>query len=163
MAINTLSAPPISTQLIQTLGQQAQKNVVPSVDDPALVTPEDVNTRVDTGVDRANQLQQTQAEAQAAKRGAAVSISNRQNQQEAAELFIEISTGEEIDSRSGGFGLDNLQGLTQTLRVNQLANAIDNSDFSRDDVTGPDREQLEERFEKIIRPDDPPPTIDVTV
>ncbi|NTS77201.1 hypothetical protein HR060_10030 [Catenovulum sp. SM1970] len=83
---------PLSSLIVQTAGEKAEQN------GETLATPENVNKVADQVDEQVAQAQQNQAQQQEAKRSLAVGVSAAQQQQELAEIYVEQSTGQEVEN-----------------------------------------------------------------
>lgn len=96
---SSYNSQPLSSTLIQSLGDKAKQIVVPSQQDPNLITPEDVNRAVrsaEVSLSEASQQQQAQADA---KRSALVDVNGAQHQQEMLDIYLQVASDGEY---SGG-------------------------------------------------------------
>ncbi|MGH1373914.1 MAG: hypothetical protein ACRBBW_17880 [Cellvibrionaceae bacterium] len=143
---------PLTTRIINRAGEAAQKNVVPSQTDPALVTPEEVNAAVDRADQRVDQVGETQAARREDTRSAIVQINGQQQQQDQVDLYLSIVTEESVDSSGGNVGA--LSDLNQTLRRGETAQAIADSE-----LTGPRERQQQTLLERIGEAVDDRPSI----
>jgi len=93
--INSVSSSsiPVSTRVIQSAGEAAEKNVVPSQTDPSIVaTPENINKLTDKAEVRLQDKQQIEQAEQEAVRSLAVDVNQIQHQQKLVDQYISQST-----------------------------------------------------------------------
>ncbi len=92
--ISPINSSPISTKIIQFVGEATEKNVVESQKNPSIVaTPEKVNEFTDNAQDGVQNVRQREQTEQEAVRSLAVNMSHHQHQQELVEQYISQSTG----------------------------------------------------------------------
>ncbi len=162
IGFNTLSTTPSTTDIINRAGEAAQSNVVPSTTDPSLVTPEDVNTAVDNAEQQVNSAQQTRETTEENQRTAALQINAQQQQQDQVDLFVEISSGEDIDS-GNTVDINTLASLSRSSQRNQFATALEQRQTDPVNTQTLEQQELQNRFQQAIGDNQTPPTIEVVV
>lgn len=122
-SLSSYSSQPLSSTLIQALGDKAKHNVVPSQQDPSLITPEDVNRAIrsaEVSLSHASEQQQAQADA---KRSALVGLNGAQHQQQMIDVYLQVASDGEYSaspSVSSSAALDILDQAQQGAQINKV-------------------------------------------
>ncbi|WP_096085106.1 hypothetical protein [Agaribacterium haliotis] len=116
MQINSAFHPPSS--IIRELGEATKKNVPASQNDASLITPEQINERVDQLQQQVLSEQQAQQQQQENTRTFALNIYDTNNKQELIDIYLQVATGESSDSDSD-------------VRYQALADIYQSEDFSQ--------------------------------
>ncbi|WP_370980295.1 hypothetical protein [Agaribacterium sp. ZY112] len=151
MQIHSANSQYYPTELVQHIGELAQKNVVPAQEAPSLVTPEDVNTQADLISDKINTAKEAQTEALSKRNNAAMAIYEQQHQQTMTEIYAQVYSGQSIDS-SDGVDLETAADFYQNRHQSQLANSLINRETQERNLAEHMRESLEERHSPSIQP-----------
>ncbi|WP_440874636.1 hypothetical protein [Thalassotalea sp. PLHSN55] len=132
--VNTNSVP-LSTRVIQSAGEAAEKNVVPGQTDPSIVaTPENVNKAVDYAADGVANKQQTEQANQEAIRSLVVDVNHAQHQQDLVDQYIAQSTDTNESSPTVNvYELAQQQKKTNTIET--LSNVSEAKDRFSDAIT----------------------------
>lgn len=122
---SSYSSQPLSSMLIQSLGDKAKQNVVPSQQDPSLVNPEDVNRAVrsaEVSLSAASEQQQAQADA---KRSALVGLNGAQHQQQMIDIYLHVASDGDYSGSSSASASAALDILDQAQQGSQLSKIIE--------------------------------------
>lgn len=121
MQINSYSGQlPLSTQVIQKAGQAAQS---PN----SRVNPEQVNSIVDQGVARAEEVRDNREQSQVTRRSAATQLYSAASQQQQLDIYLAVASEGETDSSQGS--LDSaLESRSELLRYELSQRVAGNSD-----------------------------------
>lgn len=119
---NSYSSQPLSSSLIQSLGDKAKQNVVPSQQDPSLVTPEDVNRALKSAEVTLSEQQQAQSDA---KRSALVGLNGAQHQQRMIDTYLHVASDGDYSSSPSRSTHAALNIIEQAEQGAQISRAIE--------------------------------------